>query len=150
MFVRVGNYELAVKTIDAQFPAYNQVIPKDHRKLATVDRKLLIAALKRTKPLALSTRGVALSLHGDKLTITADHPDLGKAVETLDAETCSDAKYGVNPSYLLDAVEEIDDERVTIAFGAELDPILVRGTGQATSKAIMESSYLAVVMPMRI
>jgi hypothetical protein len=35
---------IAVKLIDAQFPPYEQVIPKEHKKTITVDRLRLIAA----------------------------------------------------------------------------------------------------------
>ena len=40
---------IAVKLIDAQFPPYEQVVPKDHKKVITVDRVRLIDALRRAQ-----------------------------------------------------------------------------------------------------
>ena len=155
LFVRRGTWEMAIKTIDAQFPPYTQVIPKENAKLATIERKLLIAALKRAKALTCETRGARLDLASGKLTITSDHPDTGTASESLKAESQyadngGTFRIGVNPSYLLEALEAIECDHVTMAVDDELDPILVRGTECAVSYPVLASPLLAVIMPMRI
>jgi hypothetical protein len=48
VFLVQDDIAIAVKLIDAQFPPYEQVIPKEHKKLITVDRMRLIDALRRT------------------------------------------------------------------------------------------------------
>lgn len=150
LFVRVGGWEFAAKTIDAQFPPYWKVIPKDHRKLVTVDRKQLIAALKRAKAMTCDTRGVRLDASDGVLKLTSDHPDQGTVSESLAADTVSNVTIGVNPKYLIEALNECDGERVTLALGGELDPVLVRAMDHAVSCTVEESPYLAVIMPMRI
>ena len=47
LFVAQDDLALAIKLIDAQFPPYEQVIPKDHKRVITVDRQRLIDALRR-------------------------------------------------------------------------------------------------------
>jgi DNA polymerase III subunit beta len=152
LLVRYGNVTLATKLIDAQFPPYEQVIPEAYKILATFERKPLIAALKRAKVASTETRGVKLSLAAGKLTLTSDHPDLGSASETLPMESLFDKTFaiGVNAAYLLDALDEIDCTHVTIGFGDELAPMLVRSTHDAVERSVMNASYLCVVMPMRI
>jgi DNA polymerase-3 subunit beta len=155
LYVKVGEWTMTAKLIDAQFPAYDQVIPKDHKKLATVERKAFVAALKRAAKVCLKTRGVKLSFASGKLTLTSDHPEKGTTTEQIKA--CSDwlergntGFFGMNPHYLLDVLGEIDDAWISIAFGDELDPILVRGCDDAISYSVAGSKFLGVVMPMRI
>jgi DNA polymerase-3 subunit beta len=154
LFVRHGSTELALKLIDAQFPPYEQVIPKDNRRLVTVERDVIAEVLERakviTKP-SRGTRGAKLSLASGKLTVSADHPDLGGVSETMDAE-CNpgDFAIGFNPEYLLQALAVIDCKHVTFALGDDLAPGLVRGTDDAVTRSVERSEYLNVIMPMRI
>lgn len=152
MFVRYGAVTLAVKLIDAQFPPYEQVIPKDHTILATIERKPLIDALKRAKLACSEVRGVKFDLASGKLVITSDHPERGTATETLTADALDGKKVtiGVNPAYLLDLLASIDCKHVTFSFGGELAPMLVRSTHDAVEYSLDRAPYVGVVMPMRI
>lgn len=156
-WVRQGNALLFVKLIDAQFPPYDQVIPKDHKRLVVVDAKALSEALTRAKVNCSDTRGVKLSLASGNLRVSADLPDAGaESKEDLAAEyTCTECEIGVNPRYLIDALAEISG-RVVIALGEPhpktgmLDPMLVRSVDDAAMRPIMGARFLSVVMPMRI
>jgi DNA polymerase III subunit beta len=150
-----GSWECSFKMIDAQFPPYEQVIPKDYSKLVTVERKPLIAAMKRAKALCTQTRGALLKIASGKLSIVADHPDHGQITEALPAdgawvEDGGTAALGVNAGYLLDALDEIDCKHITITFGGELDPVLVRGTDDQTEWSVADARRVEVIMPMRI
>lgn len=155
LFVTCGAYTIAAKLIDAQFPPYEQVIPTEHKKIATVERKLLIAALKRAKPLCGKARGVKLAFASGKLVLTADSPGAGTGSETMLAHSeyldgGGTVTTGINPGYLLDVLAEIGDRFVTLEMGDELDPILVRATDDACTYSVNESRFLSVIMPMRI
>lgn len=164
--IRYKGTTLVAKAIDAQFPPYEQVIPKDHSRLVTVDRKALIGALGRAKLVCTETRGARLELLGETLTVASDNPDAGETRETLAAECKpSDVKFaiGCRASYLIDACEALDCERVTLAFDpsmtkikgsqelvAALNPILVRSTEDAIYHRVVDATLVGVVMPMRI
>jgi DNA polymerase-3 subunit beta len=152
LFVKVGGWELAAKCIDAQFPSFWQVIPTDHKRLATVDRTQLIAALKRAKAMTSDTRGVRFDIDGETFKLTSDHPDQGTVSEGIAADTSPGMKVtiGVNPKYLIELLTECDGERVTLAFGGELDPIVVRSTDHAVAYTVHDSPMVGVIMPMRI
>jgi DNA polymerase-3 subunit beta len=151
LFVRRGNATLAIKLTDAQFPPYEQVIPKDNRTQVTVDRKRLTEALHRAKLVFCETRGATFELSPSALTVATDNPDSGDVRESIPAESCdASGRWGVNPQYLLELLEEIPDGKVTLAFAGELDPILVRSTDDAVMRPISAARLLGVVMPMRI
>ncbi len=145
LFLVQEDIAIAVKLIDAQFPPYEQVIPKDHKKIITVDRSRLIDALRRAQLMSSETRGVKIAATKEGITITSDNPDLGEVREELDAEYSGDAiAIGFNPKYVVELLGQMGSDQVTLALGGDLDPGLLRPMGPGNDE------YLGVVMPMRI
>jgi DNA polymerase-3 subunit beta len=143
LFVVHEDTAIAVKLIDAQFPPYEQVIPKEHKRVITVDRVRLIDALRRAQLMSSETRGVKVAATKEGITITSDNPDLGEVREELDAEYGGDAiAIGFNPKYVVELLGQMTSDQVTLALGGELDPGLF--------KPLTGDDYLGVVMPMRI
>jgi DNA polymerase-3 subunit beta len=99
VFLVQDDIAIAVKLIDAQFPPYEQVIPRDHQKIITVDRLRLIDALRRAQLMSSETRGVKVAATKEGVTVTSDNPDLGEVREELEAEYNSDrSRSGSTPS----------------------------------------------------
>jgi DNA polymerase-3 subunit beta len=143
LFLVQEDIAIAVKLIDAQFPSYEQVIPKEHKRVVTVDRVRFIDALRRAQLMSSETRGVKVAAAKDGLTITSDNPDLGEVREELDAQYNGDAiAIGFNPKYVVELLSQITADQITISLGNELDPGLIQPLGG--------DEYLGVVMPMRI
>jgi DNA polymerase-3 subunit beta len=143
VFLVQDDIAIAVKLIDAQFPPYDQVIPRDHKKIITVDRLRLIDALRRAQLMSSETRGVKVAAAKEGVTITSDNPDLGEVREELEAEFNSDPiAIGFNPKYVVELLTQMTSDQVTVALGGELDPGLIR--------PLTGDDYLGVVMPMRI
>jgi len=143
VFLVQDDIAIAVKLIDAQFPPYEQVVPRDHKKIITVDRLRLIDALRRAQLMSSETRGVKVAATKEGVTITSDNPDLGEVREELEAEFNSDPiAIGFNPKYVVELLTQMTSDQVTVALGGELDPGLIR--------PLTGDDYLGVVMPMRI
>jgi DNA polymerase-3 subunit beta len=143
LFLAQDDLAIAVKLIDAQFPPYDQVIPKDHKKTITVDRLRFIDALRRAQLMSSETRGVKVAATKDGVTITSDNPDLGEVREELDSEfNAEPIAIGFNPKYVVELLTQMSSDQITIALGGELDPALIR--------PLTGDNYLGVVMPMRI
>ncbi len=143
LFLVQDDIALAVKLIDAQFPPFEQVIPKDHKKIITIDRGRFVDALRRAQLMSSETRGVKVAATKDGVTVTSDNPDLGEVREELEAEYKGEAiAVGFNPKYVVELLGQMTSDQITIALGGELDPGLVRPIGS--------DDYLGVVMPMRI
>ncbi|MBA2543089.1 MAG: DNA polymerase III subunit beta, partial [Deltaproteobacteria bacterium] len=143
LFIVQEDIAIAVKLIDAQFPPYEQVIPKDHKKVITVDRSRFIDALRRAQLMSSETRGVKVSATKEGVTITSDNPDLGEVREELEAEYNGDTiAIGFNPKYVVELLTQMSCDQITISLGGELDPGLIR--------PLTGDEYLGVVMPMRI
>lgn len=165
LVAHAGDTTLVCKTIDAQYPAYEQVIPKDSQVLVTLDREALVGAITRAKVACSSTRGMAITLVDGAIKLEASNPDGLEVKETLPAElNVCHAGYviGCNPAYMLDALA-MKTDRVTLAFSgvvatpskddqrpSGLDPLIVRDTVDQVSYPVGSARRLTVVMPMRI
>jgi DNA polymerase III subunit beta len=143
LFLVQEDLAIAVKLIDAQFPPYEQVIPKDHKKVVTIDRMRFIDAMRRAQLMSSETRGVKVAASKDGVTIASDNPDLGEVREELDAEYNGEPiAIGFNPKYVVELLGQMQSDQVTLSLGGELDPGLIKPMGS--------DEYLGVVMPMRI
>jgi DNA polymerase-3 subunit beta len=143
LFLVQDDIAIAVKLIDAQFPPYEQVIPKEHKKVITVDRIRMIDALRRAQLMSSETRGVKVAATKDGVTVTSDNPDLGEVREELEAEyNAEPIAIGFNPKYVVELLTQMSSDQITISLGGELDPGLIR--------PLTGDEYLGVVMPMRI
>jgi DNA polymerase III subunit beta len=143
VFLQADDLVLAVKLIDAQFPPYEQVVPKEHKRSLVIDRHLLIDALKRAQLMSSETRGVKLAMEAGRLTVASDNPDVGEVREELEADFSGDAvAIGFNPKYVIELLGQMQSDQVGLELGGELDPGLFKPLGA--------DEYLGVVMPMRI
>jgi DNA polymerase-3 subunit beta len=79
-----------------------------------------------------------------KISISANNPDLGEAVEEIEAEyKGKPLSIGFNARYFMDVLAVLGgDGDVDVELKDELSPSVIRKTGNA--------GYLYVLMPMRL
>jgi DNA polymerase-3 subunit beta len=143
-FFRLPGLQLSVKLVDAQFPPYQQVIPQAPERSVVAPRSGLTEAL-RAVSIAASDRtgGVKLTLTGSTMRFSSESPDSGEGFDEVAVEYGGpDLTIGFNARYFLDVLGALDEDRVEIGIGGELDPVVIRPHGS--------NDYLAVIMPMRI
>ena len=146
-FFTVAGMMFSVKLVDAQFPPYQQVIPSTPARTVRAPRLPFIDALKAIQ-LAASDRtgGVKLSLVPGALRITSESPESGNAFDEIAVDYSGpEMMIGFNAKYFLDVLGAIDEEEVALGLSGELDPAVIMPATESTA-----SSYIAVVMPMRI
>ena len=148
LFARVGATTLSVKLIDAQFPPYEQVVPKENKRVAVAPRLALLEALRRISIMSSDkTWGVRIALGKGTLTVTSDNPDLGEAHEVLEVSYDGEAiTVGFNAKYFIELLTEMGGDEVRVELNAELDPGLIRSADLKGEG----KHYLGVIMPMRI
>jgi DNA polymerase-3 subunit beta len=138
----VGVASLVVKLSDAQFPPYEQVIPKNLGRVVEVDSAALLGAVRRVATMADDkTSGIALSSEPGTLSVRAESPATGEARETIEVDGDAELSVGLCAKYVADALAPMLGS-VRVECEGELDPVVLR--------PVEDSGYLAVVMPMRL
>ncbi len=147
-FFEVAGGLFGVKLIDAQFPAYDKVIPASSSRTARIPRAAFADALKAMN-LAASDRtgGIKLALSSGTLRLSSESPESGDGMDEVPVDyTGNDLTIGFNAKYFLDVLGALDGvDEITLGLSGELDPAVVRPAGDDAGR-----DYLAVVMPMRI
>lgn len=134
---------LTSKLIDGTYPDYERVIPTDNDKVLELDVKELSSAVDRVSVVAERTRAIKLITGKNHVVLTTSSPDLGSALEELEAKYESEAlEVGYNFRYLLDILAEIKGETVKISLSDASSPSVIHDTS--------DSSAIYVLMPMRV
>ncbi|MBI4126432.1 MAG: DNA polymerase III subunit beta [Deltaproteobacteria bacterium] len=135
---------LVVRLIDGQFPPYGQVIPKQSKRIVSLERASLAQALKRVSAVTSErSRGVKFSISPKNLEITASTPDVGEAREQLAVSYKGDPfEIGFNARYFLEALAHLEDEQAVLQLGDDTAPCLVQSE--------TDRGFQHIIMPMRL
>ncbi len=144
LFAGKGDTELWVRLLDAEFPDYRQVVPKENQQVAKIPREIFADALRRVSVMAPEKiHSVRLSLSGKQLEISATSPELGEARDLLGVEYGGAAvKIGFNGRYLQDAIGGVLEDTVQMEIKDDVSQVIVRPAEDRT--------FMAIIMPMRI
>ena len=137
-----GDTTFTSRIIEGRFPNYEQVIPKEQKTTAQLNRLDLLSALKRVSLLtSQDNQSAKIDFIRDRILISSRSPNVGEAKEEIPVDVSGDElAVGFNPIYLMDALKNLDTESVTFSAADPDKPGLLRADG----------GYLYVVMPMQL
>ena len=102
---RIGGLTLTSRLIEGEFPNYRQLLPEQHESRLDVSRQQLLDAVRRVGLLARDTTPVRLEFNALGVKLSSSSPDLGQAVETVEARyEGEDLTVAFNPQYLADGL----------------------------------------------
>src|SRR4029453_1763086 len=114
--------------IEGEFPNYRQLLPEQYESRLTVSRQQLIAVWRRVGRLARHTSPVRLEFNALGVKLSSSSPDLGQAVEAVEARyEGDDITAAVNPNYLADGLAAAAGESVRLEGRDGLKPGSARG-----------------------
>lgn len=142
-----GQTRVFTRLIEGPYPNYEQVIPRENDKIATVDRQTLAAALRRVGVVASDqTHRVRLAFSGGTLRFSVNTPDLGEAHDEIAVSYQGDPlEIGFNANYLLEILKYMPTDEVRLTFKAPERAATVEPVGWDDP-----ASYLCLVMPLRL
>jgi DNA polymerase-3 subunit beta len=142
----VDGRQLISRVIDAQFPAYERVIPKSNNRKIEFERDRLTSAIKRVALLSSDrSRAVKFSIGKEKIDITSSSPEVGEATETLPIQSDGDeVEICFNAQYVLDFLGVADSENVELDLKDDVSQAIMRPVGAEGCE------YTYVIMPMRV
>ncbi len=108
------------KLIDGKYPDYNRVIPELSVTPVVAQRETLKRSLSRASILSSEKyRGVKIVLEQGKLRSLLHNPEQEQAEDEIDVEYSGEnIEVGFNVSYLLDAVSNIESDKVRLSVSS--------------------------------
>lgn len=139
-----GDIELISKLVEGKFPDYTRVVPKGYKNSFTIRRDELLHALQRTAIMTSDKfKGVRCLIAPGSLKISSTNADQEEAVVELEIDYGGDSiDIGFNVTYLLDVLNNLKTDNVTVSLGDANSSALITVADNADFKY--------VVMPMRI
>ncbi len=137
---------LASNLVEGTFPPYEDVIPRDQDKKATLDVVTLGSAVRRAALLTNEeSRGVRMTFSsegGPNLKLASRAPEMGEAEVNvaLKGFDGDEIEIGFNPQFITEALKVIDDDTVTIEMKSSNKPGLLKAG----------PDFLYVVMPVNL
>jgi len=146
LFFRAGSRLLISRKIDANFPAYERVIPKSNDKHIDFDRDRLAAAVRRVRLLSNErSKAVKFVLGKDQVEITSSTPEVGEAHEVLPIDYGGDVlQICFNADYVDNFLSVVETEQVQLEFKDEMSQAVMKPIGAEGY------DYTYVIMPMRL
>jgi DNA polymerase-3 subunit beta len=139
---------IITKLLEGTYPNYEQVIPKNNKKIAVFKRSELMAALQWVSVLSnLKTRQVKFKLEENQLEISTSNRDLGGDAHRKLTISYQDSplEIGFNAIYFLEILRLNDCEEMTMALNTALNACIIAPTAKNENQ---ESLFL--IMPLRL
>lgn len=140
----VNDTGLVTRLLEGQFPNFEKIIPKDSTTKAVLDTVDFLKAIRVAAIFARDSANlVKLKIEKDTLRVSANAPQVGGNVSTIEAKTDGEeCEIAFNCRYLLDLLSGATSERVSMETSGPLRPGVFRFVG--------DDSFLHVIMPVRV
>jgi len=142
----LDSIELISRLVEGQYPDYQQIIPQQSNTKITLSVPEFINAIKTTSLFARSgIYDVNLEFKAGKkeTVVSSANNQLGENISKLSSEiTGDDNSIVVNFRYLLDGLQNIDSNQISIDVIDSSSPCVLKASGK-------DSDYLYIIMPIK-
>ncbi len=142
---RSEDAEVYTRLIEGKYPNYEQVIPKDNDKVATIDQQMMVAAVRRMAVVASDPpHRTRLAFEPNRLRLDVTTPDLGEAADEVEMDYDNAAEQiGFNANYLLEVVGNMPKGEVRFSFKTAERATVIEPADKSVD-------YLCLIMPLRL
>ena len=143
----IGETSITTRLLAGEFPQYQVLIPDSYKNVLTVNRVALVDALKRVRVMIRDTKDastpVRLSFSSNGVELNVQAPEIGNATDGVSGKYVGDdTTIAFNPTYLLDGLDAIQSDSVTLS--------IIDTNKPATLKSADNDDYSYLIMPVRI
>jgi DNA polymerase-3 subunit beta len=141
------NQRLTSRTLEGQYPAYRQLIPRQFERQVTIERRQFISMLERIAVLADQKNNIVkISLDGDaqEMTLSCEAQDVGNGTESMPAQISGeDIDIAFNVKYLMEGLKELGASEIQMHLNQSLTPVIF------TPLSGLKMTYLAMPVQLR-
>ncbi|MUL37687.1 DNA polymerase III subunit beta [Gloeocapsopsis dulcis] len=140
------NQRLTSRTLEGQYPAYRQLIPRQFEIQVTLERKYLLSAIERIAVLADQKNNIVkftLDSSKQELALSVDAQDVGSGREAMPAQISGDSiDIAFNIKYLVDGLKALPSSEIQMQINTPTSPVILTPLGG------LKMTYL--IMPVQI
>lgn len=141
----VGSARLQTKLIALEFPGYDALLSADQPNQLTVDRLVLLEAVRRMKLVAHADTPIRLSVHDGGVELRVETPDVGMATEEVDARyEGEEMVIGFNPDFLIDGLDLLATDEVELYMQGAQKPARLQAVGSTDLRYILMPQKIPV------
>lgn len=139
---RLGEVEIISKLIDASFPDYQRLIPKDNNIKLTLNREELSRVTKLAALFARSVNGsiICEAKKPDTFSVKSIASELGENDSSIITTVEEEGKVNLNSRFLMDALNVLEEPEITFSFSATITPVVLRNK--------TNQDYTHIIMPL--
>lgn len=141
-----GEHRLTSRTLEGQYPAYRQLIPKQFQRQITIDRRQLLSAVERIAVLADQKNNIVkFSIDSDnqELSLSVEAQDVGSGRESMPVQVSGESlDIAFNVKYLIDGLKALSTSEIQMQMNTADSPVILTPLGG------LKMTYL--IMPVQI
>jgi DNA polymerase-3 subunit beta len=141
--IQLDGLVLSSRLIDGQFPNYRQLLPETFEHELRMSGAELGEVVRRISLLAQKNAPLRLAFTPGELTVSAQTPDIGEAVESLPVPFQGEpVEIGFNPEFLRDGLEAVQEGDLVLKIISPLRPGLIESAD--------DGGFRYLIMPIRL
>lgn len=139
---RLEEVEVISKLIDASYPDYQKLIPKDCNIKVNLDREELIRVTKLASLFARSVGGsiVCETITPDTFSVKSIANEFGENDSVIETTVEQAGKVNLNSRFLLDALNSLEEPEIKLSFSDRVAPVLLQNK--------KSNKYTHIIMPL--
>ncbi|MDB9308114.1 DNA polymerase III subunit beta [Aphanizomenon sp. CS-733/32] len=141
------NQRLTSRTLEGQYPAYRQLIPRQFERQVTLERKQFISTLERIAVLADQKNNIvkiSIDNANQEITLSCEAQDVGSGTESMPAQISGeDIDIAFNVKYLMEGLKELPSSEIQMHLNQSLTPVIFTPLGG------LKMTYLAMPVQLR-
>jgi DNA polymerase-3 subunit beta len=141
-----GDQRLTSRTLEGQYPAYRQLIPRQFQRQITVERRQLLSAVERIAVLADQKNNIvkfSIDSINQQLSLSVEAQDVGNGRESMSAQVSGDSlDIAFNVKYLIDGLKALSTSDIQMQMNTADSPVILTPLGG------LKMTYL--IMPVQI
>ncbi|BAT54396.1 DNA polymerase III subunit beta [Nostoc sp. NIES-3756] len=141
------NQRLTSRTLEGQYPAYRQLIPRQFERQVTVERRQFVSTLERIAVLADQKNNIVkltIDSANQELTLSCEAQEMGSGRESMAAEIAGeDIEIAFNVKYLMEGLKALPSSEIQMHINQNLTPVIFTPLGG------LKMTYLAMPVQLR-
>jgi DNA polymerase-3 subunit beta len=126
-------HRLTSRTLEGQYPAYRQLIPRQFQRQITIERRQLLSAVERIAVLADQKNNIvkfSIDSVNQRLSISVEAQDVGNGRESMSAQVSGDSlDIAFNVKYLIDGLKALSTSDIQMQMNTGNSPVILTPLG---------------------